>query len=103
MNRAASGLQNPGDRVQQRGLSGAVRTDQSHDLVLTDVDADLVEGTDTSERQRDVARDQGGLDQSLRWLRRLAGRETLEHPFPALLGGAGHAGRMEQDDGDEAD
>jgi hypothetical protein len=42
-----------GDAVEQRGLAGAVRTDQAQDLALGDAEADLDIGGDAAERLGD--------------------------------------------------
>ena len=40
------GRHQPGDGVQGRGLAGAVRTDQRHDLTVIHVQADVLDRVD---------------------------------------------------------
>ncbi len=44
------------DRVEQGGLAGAVRTDESDDLALVDVEGGVVHGGQPTETDGDVVR-----------------------------------------------
>src|SRR4029079_9630605 len=52
--RSGRGLQQSGDREQRRGLAGAVRTDERHDLTLFDAQINIAADLDRSiaSRQR---------------------------------------------------
>ena len=43
------GVYRPGQHVEERGLAGAVRTDQRDDRALGDVEVDIVDGDETAE------------------------------------------------------
>ena len=60
---ALRGLDEPGDRVDQRGLAGAVRPDEPDDLPGLDLEAHVVDGHGAPEPHREILDAKGrGLD-----------------------------------------
>jgi hypothetical protein len=58
---AGARLIKPAQAVEQRGLAGAVRSDQAEDLALMHVEGDAVQRDDAAEHDADVADRQQGI------------------------------------------
>ena len=68
---ALAGLIEPGEAIEERGLAGAVRSDQAEDLALVHVERHAVQRDDAAEHDADVANRKQGSNRTGLSLREL--------------------------------